>query len=95
MEKDLQLATSGAVGMGQRILALEDKVRRLSKVQQELGDASDHYAYSQAMNLFDQGADIETVVSSCGISSSEAQLMSLIRKQTAHKQRARDCVSES
>ncbi len=80
-EHALNTATSGAIGMGQRILLLEKQLRTLSAAQAATPE-SDSALYTQAMQLFDSGADENTVVANCGISSSEARLMALIRQKT-------------
>jgi len=83
-EQRLNTATAGAIGMGQRILVLEEKLQSLHDAAAHTPD-SDSAAYTQAMQLFDCGADINTVMASCGISSSEASLMALMRQKTHQK----------
>lgn len=81
LEKQAKLAIHGAAGLGQRILALEEKLQQLQK-QTEAVDASDGaVAYTQAMQLFEQGVDTDTVATSCGLSNAEANLMAMIHKQ--------------
>lgn len=79
LEQQLGVVVKGAVGVGQRILAVEKKLQNLDANREDLQGASDGYAYTQAMRMFDQGADVEAVVSCCGLSSSEASLMALVR----------------
>lgn len=79
LEQQLAVVVKGAVGVGQRILAVEKKLQSLDADRDDLQGASDGYAYTQAMRMFDQGADVEAVVSCCGLSSSEASLMALVR----------------
>ena len=83
LEKQVSIATQGAIGMGQRLLVLENKLRSVQVKQDELDSVggSDQFAYSQAMQMFNQGADIDTVAASCGFSNSEAELMALVQKQ--------------
>lgn len=80
LEQQIGVATSGAMGMGQRIVALERKLQALQDRQDNLS-GTDTFAYSQALQMFEQGADVATVASNCGFSSSEAQLMALVQKQ--------------
>lgn len=85
MEKQLKLVTHGAVGIGQRILALDNKLQQLQN-RTEAADGTDSaIAYNQAMRLFEQGVDTDTVATSCGLSVAEASLMSIIHK---HKKKA-------
>lgn len=80
LEQQIGVATSGAMGMGQRLVALERKLQALQDRQDNLTGA-DTFAYSQALQMFEQGADVATVASNCGFSNSEAQLMALVQKQ--------------
>lgn len=85
MDKQLKLVTNGAVGIGQRILALDEKLQQLQN-RADAADASDGaIAYNQAMRLFEQGVETDTVATSCGLSVAEASLMSIIHK---HKNKA-------
>lgn len=79
LEQQLAVVVKGAVGVGQRILAVEKKLQNLDANRDDLQGASEGYAYTQAMRMFDQGADVDAVVSCCGLSSSEASLMALVR----------------
>lgn len=80
LEQKIGVATSGAIGMGHRIVALEQKLQRLQEKQEHLS-SGDVFTYSQALQMFEQGADASTVASNCGLSSSEAQLMALVQQQ--------------
>jgi Protein of unknown function (DUF2802) len=80
MERQAQTAILGAQGMGHRILALEAKINILLEKQENIA-GTDVFAYSQAKQLFEKGADASTVAISCGLSNSEAQLMALVQKQ--------------
>lgn len=81
-ESKLATATAGAIGMGQRIVHLEQKLQALEQSKAAVPDG-DGALYTQAMQLFDSGADVNAVIANCGISKSEATLMALIRKKTA------------
>ncbi|MEY4591035.1 MAG: hypothetical protein RL497_3111 [Pseudomonadota bacterium] len=80
VEKSLSMQNSIAIGMGQRILSLEQKIQA-ARVNAGEPAAAEDFSYTQAMQMFDRGLDAATVSASCGISRSEAQLMELIRKQ--------------
>ena len=81
MEQSVNAAASSAIGMGGRIVNLEKKLHGLQQAQFAQPDA-ESALYTQAMQLFDSGADVNAVVASCGISNSEASLMALIRQKT-------------
>lgn len=89
LQKQVAVTTQGSIGMGQRLLTLESKLRALEAKQDELGEG-DNFAYSQAMQMFKQGADIATVASSCGFSNSEAELMALVQKQLKNTRSTHD-----
>jgi hypothetical protein len=80
LEQKISMATSGAIGMGHRIVALEEKLQAAQEKLENIG-TEDVFTYSQALQMFEQGADVSTVVSNCGLSSSEAQLMALVQQQ--------------
>ncbi len=86
LEKSIALQNTIAIGMGQRILSLEQKIKALRATNGETPTAED-LSYSQAMQMFERGLDAATVSASCGISRSEAQLMELIRKQAKQPQK--------
>lgn len=97
LEQKIGVATSGAVGMGNRIVALERKLQALQEKQENIGGV-DEFAYNQALQMFEQGADVATVASNCGFSASEAQLMALVQKQLrkpANKTTGRKTPAES
>lgn len=81
LEHNLTTSMSGAIGMGSRIVNLEKKLHSIQDSHYAEPDA-ESAVYTQAMQLFDSGADVNAVVASCGISSSEASLMALIRQKT-------------
>ncbi len=81
MEQSVSAATASAIGMGGRIVNLEKKLHNLQQTHFAQPDA-ESALYTQAMQLFDSGADVNAVVASCGISNSEASLMALIRQKT-------------
>lgn len=85
IEREVNGLLRGAVGMGHRIVALEKRLNSTASNQDTDASTADGFAYTQAMQMFEQGADVETVASSCGFSSSEAQLMALVQKQLKSK----------
>lgn len=86
LHKQIAVTTQGGIGMGQRLLNLEGKLRALQSKQEDMS-SGDNFAYSQAMQMFQQGADVSTVASNCGFSNSEAELMALVQKQLAKNPR--------
>lgn len=84
-EKQIKSLEAGAVGLGHRMVSMEQTLQELSADRDDMGQTGEQLAYTQAMQMFDQGADVDTVVSSCGLSHSEAQLMSLVRSHLKQK----------
>ncbi|WP_162230715.1 DUF2802 domain-containing protein [Marinagarivorans algicola] len=76
---DLQKAQAQSlkvsIGMGQRMLHLEKRVKTL--LEQPTAEVMEEpsFSYSQAAQMIRQGADVDTIAATCGISHSEAHLM--------------------
>jgi ABC-type transport system involved in cytochrome bd biosynthesis fused ATPase/permease subunit len=79
MRLDINALYSGAVGIGRRITNLEQKLRTNSERQDklELRDV-DRASYDHAARLVRNGAEINDLVDSCGISKGEAELIKLL-----------------
>ena len=74
--EDLSAVVSAALGVGQRMDALEEKVRRQTeRIQQRDLSEPLQQSYRQAMQLIDSGADIPTLVERCGVTRGEAELL--------------------
>lgn len=83
LERALQRLNDVSLGMGQRMLQLEQKKQPATKSSQTLTETSEALGYSQAMHLLNNGVEASQVAASCGISQTEAQLMALIRSKKA------------
>ena len=78
IQANLNVLSSGSIGMGQRMIALEQKLNSLRSTQEEMKQSNLDFSYTQAQKLIEQGADIQTVAANSGLSSSEIQLMQLV-----------------
>ncbi|MDO3382566.1 DUF2802 domain-containing protein [Gilvimarinus algae] len=78
LKKELALLHSGAVGMGQRILAMEQRTQADPGLADD-GDMS--RPYSEATHLLSLGLDRDEVASRCGLSRAEASLLDALRKK--------------
>lgn len=83
LHEDMASLSKSAIGMGQKVLETE---RRLSEVLKKqftiLNSQPEHPSYDQASRLIAMGATENDLVSSCGFSHSEAELLlSLNRKR--------------
>ena len=85
---DLSAVVSAALGVGQRVELLEEKVRRQTEriEQRDLSEPLQQ-SYRQAMQLIDSGADIPTLVERCGVTHGEAELLENLYRADATKQR--------
>ncbi len=81
LEKQLNMVKGASMGMGQRMLVLEQKLQAATPSRRQPTADTEGFSYTQAMQLFDRGVDAAAVAATCGISRSEAQLMQLIRNQ--------------
>jgi len=81
LQRDLRALASAAVGMGERVLEVERRQRRLAEQQQSLElFESANQPYEQAIHLAHQGADAEELVATCGLSRSEAELITMMHR---------------
>ena len=86
IQHDIRAITAAAIGVGERVLTLESRQRRLSEKQEQF-DSYDpaNVTYDQAIRMVKNGASAEELMETCGISESEAELMALMHRldQTA------------
>jgi len=85
MEQELGALCSAAVGAGDHVVKLEQKVKRIIERQNllELRSSSDR-PYSQASQLVHRGADIEELVDTCGLTKGEAELLVMMQRGTVN-----------
>ncbi len=82
LAREVAASSSGSVGMGQRLIAME---KRLQQAPQKPA-AQDYYqddefqSYSQAAQLFKMGLDVDEVARRCGLSRAEASLLEVMQK---------------
>lgn len=81
LTKEMALSNSGAVGMGQRLLAMEKNLQAAPKSAQKIDyyNDEDFQPYSQAAQLFKMGLDAEEVARRCGLSRAEASLIQMMQ----------------
>ena len=82
LARDLAASTSGSVGMGQRLLAMEKRLQTTQQKSEKIDVYNDDefQPYSQAAQLFQMGLDAEEVARRCGLSRAEASLLEVMQK---------------
>lgn len=86
LQNDLRAITAAAIGVGERVLELERRQRRLSERQEQLDNYDPaNLSYEQAIRMVKNGAAADELVDVCGLSESEAELVTLMHRldQTA------------
>jgi hypothetical protein len=86
LEKRLRIITSGAVGMGEKIVQLESRLADVVNGHFQAAEAEAQYSYTQALKLIESGVDHTVVMSNSGLSESEVNLMELLH-QARHGQK--------
>ncbi len=82
LERDMQAVCLGARGMGDAVAKLERKLRKLTERQDTLDLRDpDSQLYRHAITLVRRGAGVQELVSSCGITAGEAELIHLLHRQ--------------
>jgi hypothetical protein len=81
LTRDLAMSTSGSVGMGQRLLAIEKRLQESQTPDKKIDyyNDEDFQPYSQAAQLFKLGLDAEEVARRCGLSRAEASLIQMMQ----------------
>lgn len=83
--REVAASSSGSVGMGQRLLAME---KRLQTHAEKKPEKIDYYnddefqPYSQAAQMFKLGMDCDEVARRCGLSRAEASLLEMMQKSS-------------
>lgn len=80
--KQVQVLASGSIGMGRRLVAIEKKLNMAVERQSEILSKEGSVSYNRAMELLDMGATVDDLVSKCGLIRAEAELISLLKKES-------------
>lgn len=75
-QSDVGALCIGAVGVARRINRIEGKLR-IQNERQDMLETHEpsHQVYSQAVRMAKKGADLDELVSTCGLSRGEAELI--------------------
>jgi len=90
LHEEMSSLSNSAIGMGQKVLETERRLAEVLKKQFAiLNSQPEHPSYDQASRLIAMGATENDLVSSCGFSHSEAELLlSLNRKRQVNAETA-------
>jgi len=92
LQRDLRALTNAAVGVGGRVLEIERQQRKRptlvstqENAQTSSGAAVEFYSssnqpYDQAIRMAQTGASVDDIVNVCGLSRSEADLVSMMHR---------------
>lgn len=83
--REVAASSSGSVGMGQRLLAMEKRLQTSATKQPEKIDYyndDEFQPYSQAAQMFKMGMDCDEVARRCGLSRAEASLLEMMQKSS-------------
>ncbi|MCC4274628.1 DUF2802 domain-containing protein [Marinomonas communis] len=82
-KKQVQVLASGSIGMGRRLVAIEKRLNIAVERQSELiSKEGSSVSYNRAMELLEMGATVDDLVSKCGLIRAEAELISLLKKES-------------
>jgi sensor histidine kinase YesM len=78
MQADLNAMCSGAVGIGEHLAKLDDRMRVVSQRQDELEtQEAPERSYKYAIKMLRNGANLDQIIADCGIPRGEAELLML------------------
>ena len=87
LRDDLSAVNSGAIGVGQRLIAAEQRLNKLLTDQKQWHSLdTDAQPFRHAVNLVERGAEPKQLAEQFGLTESEAQLMALMKSRKASNQ---------
>lgn len=81
VKNDLRALTTAAVSVGERLLEVERRQRRLAERQEQVDIyESANQPYEHAIRMVEKGASVEQLVEVCGLSTNEAELLHMMHR---------------
>ena len=81
VKNDLRALTTAAVSVGERLLEVERRQRRLAERQEQVDIyESANQPYDHAIRMVEKGASVEQLVEVCGLSTNEAELLHMMHR---------------
>jgi len=85
LRHELTVINSAAIGVGQRLINTEKKLKVAMEKQQQFETVSvDNLPFNHAVALAENGADAQQLVERCGLSEAEAELVALLQSSASH-----------
>ncbi|ARU57267.1 MAG: DUF2802 domain-containing protein [Pseudomonadales bacterium] len=82
LRKDMQAVSNGSIGVGKRLLEIQDIQRKIDSRFDSLQKKDPgRVTYSEAARLVTLGAEIEDLMNTCGISRPEAELVTALQNK--------------
>lgn len=80
LENELAVANSAAIGMGNRLIAMEKRVAQGGGPSASVHESAQNLPYTEANQLFRMGVDVDEVARRCGLSRAEASLLQAMQE---------------
>lgn len=81
LQNSVNALCSGAVGLGERLLKTEQKLKLASERQARMElQSGNEGAYNQAIRMVRSGAGLNDLVKSCGLTAGEAKLVAMMNR---------------
>ncbi len=81
LEDRLSILTSSSLGMGKKIIAMEERMQSTQKTLGEMRRSDQDFSYSQAQKLIAEGLDEKAIAANSGLSDTEIHLMQMLHQQ--------------
>jgi hypothetical protein len=82
LERELQALTNSTLGMGRKLRNFDERIQAAEKNAQDLALPDPvKVSYNEAARLMGLGADIDDIITNCGLSRPEAELVAAMHRQ--------------
>ncbi len=90
LQADMRALANSAVGVGERVRELEQRVRQLAdRQEQQVLNEPASQSYQQARKLAQRGADTEELVEIYGLTQGEAELIAMLNRMEQEERAAK------
>ncbi len=90
LQADMRALANSAIGVGERVRELEQRVRQLAdRQEQQVLNEPASQSYQQARKLAQRGADTEELVEIYGLTQGEAELIAMLNRMEQEERAAK------